>query len=153
MNARALALVALLGCDPVRSDAVAALGGEAPGVPHGPTHRPGQPCLVCHNNFAVAGTVFLDAIDRKGANGIVVHLTDSQDTAFDATTNEVGNFFVRTEQYHPVYPMKVELRYANMTVKMVSDVGRNGACGSCHFDPPGPGSPGHVFAPADGVTP
>lgn len=92
MNVRAFVVILAAACDPVRSDAVAALGGEAPGVPHGPTHRPGQPCLLGHSNFAVAGTVF-------------------------------------------------------------TDVGRNGACASCHFDPAGRDSPGHVFAPADGVTP
>ncbi len=153
MKLRTLFILFVLACDPVRDQAVAALGGEAPGVPHGPTHRPGQPCLLCHSNFSVAGTVFANAADKQGAPNIVVHLTDSQGKVFDATSNEVGNFFVRTEQYQPVYPMKVALQYSGMTVNMVSNVGRNGACASCHFDPIGPGSPGHVFAPADGVTP
>ena len=38
---------------------------EAPGVRRGPLHRPGQPCLLCHDGalgdpqrFTVAGTVF-----------------------------------------------------------------------------------------------
>ena len=29
---------------------VQALGAEVPGVPMGPLHRPGQPCLVCHGD-------------------------------------------------------------------------------------------------------
>ena len=34
--------------DPVHDARVAALGDERPGVPAGPNHRPGQPCLACH---------------------------------------------------------------------------------------------------------
>ena len=56
----------VLSCyDPVHDQEVAALGGEAPGVSPGPTHRPGQPCNVCHGGvgpanlrFSVAGTVY-----------------------------------------------------------------------------------------------
>ena len=61
----ALALIGMAGCDPVHDDAIAALGPETPGVRRGPLHRPGQPCLLCHDGalgdpqeFAVAGTVF-----------------------------------------------------------------------------------------------
>jgi len=150
----AIGLVIVAGaCDPVHDDQVAALGGEAPGVPHGPLHRPGQPCLLCHNDFSVAGTVFVNPGDRQAALGVTVNLTDSQGNAFAATTNEVGNFFVRQNQFQPVYPMKVALQYGGVTANMIANVGRDGACASCHFDPPGPASPGHVYTPADGGTP
>ena len=43
------ALATTCTLDPVQSEAVADLGGEAPGVAPGPLHRPGQPCLVCHD--------------------------------------------------------------------------------------------------------
>ena len=59
------ALVALAACDPVHGDAISALGPEAPDVRQGPLHRPGQPCLLCHDGalgdpqrFTIAGTVF-----------------------------------------------------------------------------------------------
>ena len=71
---RAALLVLLLSCDPVHDDAVSALGGETPGIPRGPLHRPGQPCLVCHDGasgdpaaFSMAGTVFLDANSARAA--------------------------------------------------------------------------------------
>jgi hypothetical protein len=155
MNARALLVVfsIVAACDPVHNDEVAALGGETPGVPHGPLHRPSQPCLLCHGNFSVAGTVFVDPTNRQAAQNVAVDLTDSQGHTFTATTNEAGNFYVRTGEFQPVYPMKVALRYGGVTASMTADVGRNGACASCHFDPPGPSSPGHVYTPADGGTP
>jgi hypothetical protein len=140
-------------CDPVRSNEVATLGGEAPGVPHGPLHRPGQPCLLCHGNFSVAGTVFVDPTNRNPAAGVTVNLTDSQGHVFSDTTNAAGNFFVRPAQFTPVYPMKVALQYDGMTVNMTADVGRDGACAMCHSDPVTPSSPGHVYTPADGGTP
>lgn len=147
-------------CDPVRDSSISALGGEAPGVPHGPLHRPGQPCLLCHDGsignppgFSVAGTVYQNASDLQAANGAVVTLTDSQGHTFDATTNEAGNFYVLPHQYQPVYPMKVAVAYGGTTVKMTADVGRDGSCAKCHFDPPGPASPGHVYIPPGGVTP
>jgi hypothetical protein len=160
MNLRTVFLVAFFvadaaagACDPVHSDAVAALGGEAPGVRHGPLHRPGQPCLLCHSDFSVAGTVFANAEDRQPAPGVVVTLTDSQGHTFAAPTNAAGNFYVSHDQFEPIYPMKAALEFGGTTVNMVADIGRNGACASCHFDPAGPASPGHVYAPADGVTP
>jgi hypothetical protein len=151
-----LVLLALppLACDPVHADEVAALGGEAPGVPRGPLHRPGQPCLVCHaGRFSVAGTVFVDATDRSPAVGAEVRLTDSQGNAYSAHTNEAGNFYVQPGQFTPVYPMKVAVAWSGVTVNMTADVGREGSCAKCHSDPPGPSSAGHVYIPADGGTP
>ncbi len=149
----ACVMVVTDACDPVRSNAVAALGGEAPGVPHGPLHRPGQPCLLCHGNFSVAGTVFVDPLNRDPAVGVTVNLTDSQGHVFSDTTNAAGNFFITPEQFAPVYPMKVALQYNGMTVNMTANVGRDGACAMCHSDPVSPSSPGHVYTPADGGTP
>src|ERR1700683_3328645 len=39
----------MVGCNPVLDDAIADLGPEKPGVHPGPLHRPGQPCLLCHD--------------------------------------------------------------------------------------------------------
>ena len=50
IRAGILLMAASLSCaaDPVRERQIATLGGETPGVPHGPLHRPGQPCGLCH---------------------------------------------------------------------------------------------------------
>jgi hypothetical protein len=162
--AMCLAVAACAACDPVKDDKIAALGGEAPGVPRGPLHRPGQPCVLCHDGnvgdppgFTVAGTVYVDPGDLTPAVGAVVSLTDSAGKSFDTTTNEVGNFWVLPHQFTPTYPMKVRVRYKDIGgdagVPMTADVGRDGSCATCHFDPPGPASPGHVYIPPDGGTP
>lgn len=152
----ALAFFAMLAfthvaCDPVRSDQIAALGGEAPGVGPGPEHRPGQPCLLCHDGklgdpreFAVAGTVFRRADDREPASGVVVHLVGANGSTHDATTNAAGNFYVLPAQWTPAYPMFVSLDSEGIIVKMKTHIGRDGSCAGCHFDPPGPDSYGHV---------
>lgn len=150
-----------LSCDPVHDNAVDALGGEAPGVPKGPTHRPGQPCVTCHDgslgspeHFTVAGTIFLNQEDKTPASGATVNLLSADGTPFSASTNSVGNFFVTPQQFTPVYPMKVTVDYnGRPPAKMTSHVGRDGSCADCHTDPAGPTSAGHIFVPADGVTP
>ena len=68
---------ALVGCsvvedvlDPVHARQVAALGGDPSGQRNGPTHRPGQPCLVCHGglgpggpDLSVGGTIYESMAD------------------------------------------------------------------------------------------
>jgi hypothetical protein len=147
-------------CDPVHDDAVAALGPEAPGVRPGPLHRPGQPCLTCHDGstgnppeFTVAGTVFLDENDTAPASGVGVTLTSANGASFTATTNAAGSFFVRPGEFTPAYPMGVLLIASTTAVRMSTLIGRDGSCATCHHDPAGPSSAGHVFLPANGVTP
>src|SRR5450432_160855 len=60
MLAGTVLVCALVGCgDPVHDTAVSALGPEAPGVPKGPLHRPGQPCVLCHGPQGSATTFLL----------------------------------------------------------------------------------------------
>jgi hypothetical protein len=147
-------------CDPVNDAAIAALGPEAPGVPRGPLHRPGQPCILCHSGnfrdppgFSVAGTVFVNASDTTPAVDAGVLLRDSLDASYQATTNAAGNFYVLPSQFTPTYPMKVEVDYADVKVQMTANVGRDGSCAKCHVDPASSSSPGHVYIPPDGGTP
>ena len=120
--------------NPVHDDAVTALGPEAPGVPPGPTHRPGQPCLTCHGGqgpagvqFSIGGTAYenqrLPLSDGAPAPaspplvGATVELTDSSDLGDGSdgasspsatqttTTNSVGNFFILESQWAPVFPI------------------------------------------------
>jgi hypothetical protein len=156
LTRNALALFAALACthvacDPVRNDQIAALGDEVPGVEQGPEHRAGQPCLLCHDGkltnakeFSVGGTVFRRAVDREPVAGVLVHLLGADGSTHEATTNGVGNFYVRPTEWVPVYPMRVSLEAEGMVVPMRTHVGRDGSCAGCHFDPPGPGSFGHV---------
>jgi len=156
-----LAVSLVLACDPVRDDAVAALGPETPGARRGPLHRPGQPCLLCHDGaigdpprFSVAGTVFQ-------TNGATVALTDTNGLQTQLETNAAGNFYATPSQYDPTFPIQVTMRASNGEAAQMQtliegngSVEPNGGCASCHFDPPGANSPGHVcLVLDDGGTP
>jgi hypothetical protein len=135
--------------NPVHSEAVDALGGEASGVRPGPTHRPGQPCLTCHGgdgpgspDFVFAGTVFTKRNVNTGAPNVTVTLTDAYGNKHAALTNSVGNFYLTS--WSPTYPVSVSLSskdVANPPV-MHSAIGRNGSCAFCHFT--GDNRPDHM---------
>jgi hypothetical protein len=157
--------VALASCDPVISDAKAALGDESPTVRRGPMHRPGQPCLLCHDGgvgdppaFSVAGTVFVNPTNEIPAAAATITLTGADGKSFSAQTNAAGNFYVIPDDFAPLYPMRVTLTYQGAMSTMVSHVGRDGSCAGCHTDPPSFKSPGHVYTgppvmPGVGGTP
>jgi len=155
------ALVAV-ACDPVHSDAVNALGDEASGVRNGPLHRPGQPCLVCHDGkfgdpsqFTVAGTIYLHPDDTTGLAGATVTLTGADGSHITATTNAAGNFYLTPTEWNPSFPMQTQVEYGGVTATMATLVGRDGSCAGCHVDPAGPSSPGRVSIRFDdgGVLP
>ncbi len=118
--APALAAAAALSCgDPAHTNVVDSLGPEKPGVPPGPTHRPGQPCLACHGGsgpagaqFSIGGTAYYKQVTADAgldpSNALVngtVTLTDAKGKTFSVQTNEVGNFFIRLSQWAPVNPI------------------------------------------------
>lgn len=162
-SARALGLfaatlaLALGACgDPLRSRAQDALPGEVAGVPKGPNHRAGQPCLVCHDGstaaeFSIAGTLFVTSTARSPLVGGVVILRDRDGVERTTTANCVGNFYIPAGDYTPKYPLQVRVSYGDKNVPMKSSIHREGACGACHSDPVGPTSPGHVYF--DDVSP
>lgn len=147
------------GCyDPVHDSEVAALGGEAPGVSPGPTHRPGQPCNVCHGGigpaslrFSLAGTVSTYIGTSQPAVGAKVVIRDAAGQLWHATTNEVGNFFILQSDYSPTYPITVPsiLDANGMPVKgaqsMTTLDNREGSCATCHGLTPSTTSVGPVF--------
>jgi hypothetical protein len=156
--------VSSAGCDPVHADAIAALGGEAPGVPPGPLHRPGQPCGLCHDGafndppaFSLAGTLYLDATGLTPVSGAAVILEDSNFvTSPPGTSNEAGNFYWTPEQFTPKYPVQVNSVTVDtgVAIAMHSHIGGNGSCAGCHVDPPAPDSPGHIYTNVPpGMTP
>lgn len=146
---------ALAACDPVHDDRMAALGDEAPNVGPGPFHRPGQPCTTCHDGklgspreFSVAGTIFKNETGSEPAEGATVTLTTADGASFKKLTNSAGNFYFEPHEVTPRYPMKTEVSYGTITVKMDSLIGRAGACADCHTEPARATSPGHIFIPA-----
>ena len=152
------ALLLFAACNPVNSDAIAALGGENPNVRRGPLHRPGQPCLLCHDGqlgnppaFSIAGTVFEFPGAVVGADLASVVLTDADGGVQQTLTNAAGNFYLTPSDWSPTFPLtKVTVTGANgVTATMQSEVGRDGACASCHVDPPSSFSPGHVAVSAE----
>lgn len=145
---RAICTLVLVACagDPVVDRAETALGPEKPGEIPGPYHRAGQPCTTCHRDdgpapsFAVAGTVL-------GAGGVTVDLVDHGGARRTVVTNDVGNFFVTSEQWAPQWPITVKLSSGEKTVAMKTAIFREGSCAKCHRDPKGPSSAGAVVAP------
>lgn len=145
--------------DPVHSREIAALGDDPSGERTGPNHRAGQPCLVCHgsagpNNpeFSVAGTVYRTQAAAEALRGAVVALTDAQGAMRQIDTNRTGNFYVEARSWQPVYPMRVSVSSGGVTTDMKTHVGRDGSCATCHTDPSGPASAGHVYLVADPAT-
>ncbi|MEO8875713.1 MAG: hypothetical protein ABI461_09010, partial [Polyangiaceae bacterium] len=68
--------------DPVHDEAQSDLGDEASGVNTGPLHRPGQPCLVCHDGatapkWSMAGTIYGVLGSDQPLHGASVNLTDA----------------------------------------------------------------------------
>ena len=150
---------ALVGCgDPVHDNAVAALGPEAPGVPKGPLHRPGQPCVLCHGpqgsatTFLLAGTVYISADSRMPIENVTVNVTDSASHKATATSNCAGNFFVTPAGFTPDAPLWVTLGQGDVFRQMDTAIYREGSCAACHHDPKGPAAVGHVFLIDDPLT-
>lgn len=130
--------------NPVPDAAIDALGDEV-GDP-GPDHRPGQPCVLCHSKggpasddpFAVGGTVFHDPKSAQGVAGVNILFVDSNGAApkNDVVTSQSGNFFVRTSDWDPSFPLFVNIYNPADGTKRVmnSHIGREPSCANCHRD-------------------
>ena len=104
--------------DPVHDNQVAALGPEAAGESPGPTHRAGQPCLVCHDGsgpanlkLSIGGTIYVAKGGTDPLPNTKVHLVDANGSGRDAVTNDVGNFLVSFSEWAPAAPISVSLTY------------------------------------------
>ncbi len=120
------------------------------------THRPGQPCLVCHRDgynpgeklLVIAGTVYLRPSDTTGLEGATIAISDAAGRAFEMVSNRTGNFMVQVKTslsapeqkskgrvkipWQPTFPLRVEVRYAGTVKEMKSMVWRDGSCAGCH---------------------
>jgi hypothetical protein len=164
-----------LGCgDAYRDPMIEALGGEFPGTVATEFHRPGQPCVLCHDSYegaepelTIGGTVFREAEDGTyvplsvpaDATQFIVRIKDSAGNSWDAPVNCIGNFFVRKGDFIPAFPVLTSvLRGAKagppvVNKDMISRVGRDGSCATCHKSPKSWLSPGPVFATGDDFVP
>lgn len=146
-----LALATLVSCgDPTRDAIIESLGEEAPGVPVGPLHRPGQPCNVCHDGevareFSVAGTVYWAFDSKKPAPGAHVDLTDADGDQQVAYANCAGNFFLFPEDTHVDFPFWVKVSGGGVEIAMDSPVNGQGSCAACHKKTLSPRSTGRVY--------
>lgn len=160
LAALSAALLAACG-DPVHDMQREALGGETDGVPRGPLHRPGQPCLVCHSDYGPArmvlsfgGTIYqYDSTPPVPLKDALITLTDAHGKMYEVKSNCAGNFYTQRVDYDPTFPVSVKVTYGSLPVSpMLSMIHRDGSCASCHTDPIGPGSNGHVYAVPAGVA-
>jgi hypothetical protein len=146
--------------DPVQDAAVDALGPETPGVPVGPLHRPGQPCLTCHggegpaeSTFSFAGTVFTKPEGEVPVPRALVQIVGSDQRGETLETNCAGNFFVRESRFTATFPASVVVT-GGTSLPMRSLLRGTGSCNDCHGAPPGRDSPGFVWiAPRAGGAP
>ena len=175
-------LLLIVACgDPARSSAIDELGGETPGVKPGPLHRPGQPCVLCHDgngpgNMALefGGTVYQSQTGPPvPVVGAIVHFRDSAHNEYRTATNCAGNFFVVEGDYEPVWPVFVKVEYSVTLVtptgtQVVPVVGRmtspiydtegstvsglrDRSCAYCHTDPASASSVGHIYLAPEGA--
>lgn len=142
----------LSGCgDPVIDEPMAALGPEDPAVQPGPLHRPGQPCVLCHSKaggesvLSLAGTVYVDAMNKTPIDDVNVLIVDSQNRKWTAKTNCAGNFMVRDSEFKPDFPVWLGLRRGSVERTMNTPVYREGSCSACHQGQKSPSSAGQVY--------
>ena len=134
--------------DPVTSKKVRDVGDEKSGVAPGEYHRAGQPCAVCHHEggesktvFSIAGTVFGQPGRTIGLDAAKVQMTDSAGAKYTATTNCVGNFYVKPSEFDPKFPVLVRVLKENRSRTMGSQIGRAADCAECHKVGIAPDSP------------
>jgi hypothetical protein len=147
--------------DPVHDAAVAALGPEAPGVPHGPYHRPGQPCLTCHGGdgpadveMSFAGTIYAYQSGDAPAAGATLRIVDAASQTYETTVNCVGNFWIPRGRFTPVFPATTATTSGNRSRIMLTEMHRADSCSDCHVSPASSRSPGQVWVlPASDPAP
>lgn len=140
----AFAALLAIGCEsPVEDNAIEAQGPEVPGLEESEFHRYGQKCFACHGGYgpgprwAFAGTVFATPTDDVPVAGAVVTIVDSTGETRSRTSNCAGNFYIDSESWEPMFPVRVEIEceLPDGTTRrnvMGSRINRDGGCASCH---------------------
>lgn len=152
MVAAVLIATASSSCvDPTHASGVDELGPEAPGVPEGPLHRPGQPCLACHDGrgpgeseLSIGGTIYAARTESAPLAGAQVTIQDATGARRVVTTNEAGNFYIEKKSWAPAYPLFVRIDFGDEKKVMQTRIGQNGGCAFCHYGPRPKGDPVHM---------
>lgn len=115
-----------------------------------PVMRPGENCLRCHSgdraqSWTVAGTLFQSptAAASDGLEGASVYVTDANGKGLTLRTNSAGNFYTAEDL---AFPLHIVVQKGTTQVGMMQ-AAPNGACNSCHGDPPQNGAPGRIYLP------
>ena len=120
----------------------------------GPTMRPGENCLRCHNPlgeaktrvWSAAGTVFpmLDAERTEGVAAVDVVFSDENGKVVTTvTTNDVGNFYTAAPLPDPFF---VRLEFEGERIEMPC-APPAGSCNACHSKNPVGFAPGRIYLP------
>ena len=137
-------------CEPEQS----AAPGEAFQTEPGPTMRPGDNCLRCHNPlgeaarrpWSAAGTVFLtlDAARNAGVPEVRVRFEDGDGREVTTlVTNEAGNFYTDLPLPDPFF---VSLEHDGERIAMPC-APPAGSCNACHSPNPVGYAPGRIYVP------
>ena len=107
--------------------------------------QPGVDCMQCHNNWTVAGTAYAapDADRGSGLEGAEILVIDADGNELTLKTNGAGNFYTAEPL---TFPIHVHARMDSSETSMLHSTS-NGACNSCHRQPPYSDAPGRVYVP------
>jgi hypothetical protein len=112
--------------------------------------RPGEPCLNCHGNYSVIGTVYPTGHEPNDCNGVngsttgaQVVITDANGTARTLNVNPVGNFELGGSI---ATPFRAKVVYQGRERAMGASQ-TNGNCNSCHTQNGNGGAPGRIVLP------
>jgi hypothetical protein len=102
----------------------------------GPTMRPGQACLSCHDDFSAAGTVYADMNGSAARSGVTVTLVDDASQTVNLTSNSAGNFYTSESL---TFPVTIHVVSGTDEATMLS--ANSGDCNSCHSASGSAGAP------------
>ena len=113
--------------------------------------HPGYACINCHNTrggprLEVAGTVFGAAHEKDdcfGISGVSVVITGSDGKVTTLTTNEAGNFDLRSRGTTIALPYTAKIVQGTNTRAMGAPQ-MSGDCASCHSAAGSQGAPGRI---------
>lgn len=136
------------------SEAGACVSGQTwtGGNEESPKMNPGEACVACHTDegegpiYAIAGTVFTaydEPDDCNGSDGAIVRITDADGTAFEATANAAGNFFLGAGE-GVVMPYTAEVEWPSGTIAAMGAEQSDGDCNTCHSVAGSGGAPGRI---------
>jgi hypothetical protein len=112
--------------------------------------RPGEPCLNCHGNYAITGTVYPTGHEPNDCNGVngssagaTVVITDATGATRTLNVNPVGNFELAGTI---ATPFRAKVVSAGRE-RVMNTPQTNGNCNSCHTQNGTGSAPGRIVLP------